>query len=92
MLENRFDPYDALIQLNENQQLLLERQRAQAEEIKSILTMITEQQQQIDILVQGLASANQANVNFNKLNEDLMRQLLSEINKNINNYSTQGNH
>ena len=83
MLDPKFSPYDAMLALNENQQVLLERQRSQAEEIKHILTMITEQQQQIDILVRGLEQANKAN-------EQLMQQLLAEMMKNIT--TTQGNH
>lgn len=84
MFDPNFSPYDAMLALNENQQKIVDRQRAQAEEIRQCLVMLSEQQQQIDILVRGLDHANKAN-------EQLMQQLLAEMMKNITG-STQGNH
>lgn len=85
MLDPTFNPYDAMLTLNENQQLLVERQKSQAQEIKDLMIMVNEQQNQIDVIVKGLEQAN-------RLNTQLMEKLLLEINKNINTYSTQGNH
>lgn len=54
MLDNNFDPYDALLKIDQNMQNLIRAHNALAREVEN-------QAQTIDILIKGLDAANKAN-------------------------------
>ena len=76
MLDTNFDPYQALVELNRNQEILHNNDRNLAQAFNDLQSKVNEQQRIIDQLVQQLASTNKAN-------EILLDGFLKEINKSI---------
>lgn len=76
MLDTNFDPYQALCELNRNQEILHNNDRNLAQAFNDLQSKVNEQQRIIDSLVQQVASTNKAN-------EILLDGFLKEINKTI---------
>lgn len=76
MLDTNFDPYQALVELNRNQEILHNNDRNLAQAFNDLQQRVNEQQKIIDHLVQQLQSTNKAN-------EILLDGFLKEINKSI---------
>lgn len=76
VLDTNFDPYQALCELNRNQEILHNNDRNLAQAFNDLQQRVNEQQQVIDSLIKQVASTNKAN-------EILLDGFLKEINKTI---------
>jgi t-SNARE complex subunit (syntaxin) len=71
MLDNNWDPYDAIITLDKNIKALIQAHNALADKVK-------EQDQVIDVLLKGLDAANKANMRLMEQGlENLTKQFTS---------------
>lgn len=70
MLDQDFDPYQALINMDKNIQALVTAHNALADRVR-------EHEETIDVLIKGLNAANAANL---KLMEDNLKNIYANIN------------
>ena len=81
MLDTGFDPLKALQDLNNNQKVLFSNDQNLAAAIEGLRGQIRQQQEVIDILIQGLDMANKANEQLLKENLDnLIKQFKETAN------------
>lgn len=74
MLNSNFDPFEALQNLAQNQEILYNNDQQIAQSVNNLLAKLTEQQRIIDQLIKQVESTNRAN-------EILLESFLKEINK-----------
>lgn len=83
MFDNKFDPFDALEQLQKNQNQLHQNQEQLNTNLRIVAGRINEQQKTIETILASLET-------LNKTNELALQQLVASMV--ANNYSAQGQH